>query len=251
MKICHCFIGLLRCIDKTAGHLQSTLFYTGHTYDVVCVTWQSEDTALFKQIFPNATIYKIPDIQEKDNTEFDIWKEGLQLHISLRRSEEQGWPYNGTSGKFHYYRQLYLLRKASDILDSLHKKNTYDLMSRLRTDILIHSETPIFDKYQHMLEYPKNHIFFADLYRHALKKDGEGCPDQFYMGAPDSIIMALKALDFTRKYRISYTEMLTKWFPTPQLEENIIQPESILYYFLVGEGFVPTYLPYRIEIVRA
>jgi hypothetical protein len=251
MKICHSFIGLLRHIDKIADHLISTLLYTGHEYHIVCVTWQSEDTTLFKQIFPNAIIYKVADIVEKENSEFDTWKEGLQLHISLRRSEEEGWPYNGNSGKFHYYRQLYLLRKASDILEQLHKKNNYDLMSRLRSDVKIHSDIPIFTKYEYMLQSPKNHVFFADLHRHAIKKEGEACPDQFYMGSPDAILMALKALDYTRKYKISYTESLTKWFPTPQLEENIIQPESILYYFLVGEGFALCYLPYRIEIVRA
>jgi len=250
MKICHCFIGLLRCIHKTAEHLKSILLYTEHEYDIICVTWDSEDTSLFETIFPGCKIFKIPTIQQKENKEFEDWQEGLQLHISLRRSEEEGWPYDGNSGKFHYYRQLYLLRKASDILSSLQEKNNYDIMSRLRTDILIHSPSPIYNVYELILQAPKNHIYFANQHRQSIKKDGEGCPDQFYIGKPATIIFALKALDYTKKYKITYTEMSTKWFSEPKVEENIIQPESILYYFLQGEGYSIQFIPSQIEIVR-
>jgi hypothetical protein len=250
MKVCHCFIGLLRCIQKTAENFKSNLFASPDECDIVCITWESEDTFIFTQLFPEALVFKVPDIIEKGNNDFEAWRQGLQLHISLRRSEEEGWPYNGNSGAFHYYRQLYLLRKASEYLELLQKAKQYDIMTRLRTDIIIHSGEPIFEHFPAIAQSSKKLICFANEPRHFIKKEGEGCPDQFYMGSPDAIIMALKSLDYTRKYRITYTETSSKWFPTPQLEENIIQPESILYYFLTGEGYTLHFLHYRIEIVR-
>ena len=40
------------------------------------------------------------------------------------------------------------------------------------------------------------------------------------------------------------------WYPVDTLEENIIQPESSLYYYLKGEGVDIKYLPTVINILR-
>ena len=93
-------------------------------------------------------------------------------------------------------------------------------------------------------------IFFPSEPRQSILKEGEGCPDQFFIGKPESVLKALQIIDFLHKYKITYIEKHIMWYPVDTLEENIIQPESSLYYYLKGEGVDIKYLPTVINILR-
>jgi len=236
MKICLCFTGLQRTINKTYQNIESNLINSENEFIKIFVTWKNENIDTFISIYPDTTIHRVDEITI-ENEEFKKWKEGLQMHISWRRTCEPD------IALFRYYQQIYLWKKAAEVLQSY--QNEFDLYMRVRTDINILGD-PVCD-YNNIKE---NTIYFPNEPRHSIFGNGTGCPDYYFIGKPSVVIKALCILDYLHKYRVTYTESNTMWFPEPVIEENIIQPESSMYIFLKGEGINIEYLNNRIEVIR-
>jgi hypothetical protein len=237
MKVCIWFTGLQRTINKTHENIESNFINDVDTFTKVYVTWKNENTYTFLSIYPDAIIYKVNEVTQEDE-EFKKWKEGLQMHISWRRSYEPNF------ALFRYYQQIYLWKKAAEVLKS--HENEFDLCIRIRTDINISGN--IVSSYYNSIK--ENTIYFPSEPKHSIFSDETGCPDYYFIGKPSVVIKALCILDYLHKYRVTYTESNTKWFPGSVIEENIIQPESSMYIFLKGEGINIEYLNNRIEVIR-
>jgi hypothetical protein len=241
MKICLCFIGLQRTVDKTYENIRSNLINGENEYTKFYVTWKNENIDRFLSIYPDAVIYKVNEVTQEDEG-FKKWKDGLQAHISWRRT------YDPEVALFRYYQQIYLWKKAVEAL--MAHRNDFDILVRLRTDtIFINDSGPIYTYYDMLVE-SKNSVYFPTGPRQSILQEGEGCPDQFFIGKPESVLKALDIIDFLHKYKINYVEKDRKWFDTDTLEENIVQPESSLYYYLKGEGVNICYLPFTVDKVH-
>ena len=239
MKICLCFIGLQRTISRTYQNIEINIIDTTNEFTKVFVTWKNENIDIFLSLYPDTIIHRVDEVSQEDE-EFKKWKDGLQMHISWRRTYEPDF------ALFRYYQQIYLWKKASEFLVSY--KNEFDLFMRLRSDSIF-LNNPIHEYYNIMLESELS-IFFPSEPRQSILKEGEGCPDQFFIGKPESVLKALQIIDFLHKYKITYIEKHIMLYPVDTLEENIIQPESSLYYYLKGEGVDIKYLPTVINILR-
>jgi hypothetical protein len=125
-------------------------------------------------------------------------------------------------------------------------ENEFDLCIRIRTDINISGN--IVSSYYNSIK--ENTIYFPSEPKHSIFYDETGCPDYYFIGKQSVVTKALSILDYLHKYRVTYTESNTKWFPNSTIEENIIQPESSMYIFLKGEGINIEYLNNRIEVIR-
>jgi hypothetical protein len=237
MKICLCFTGLQRTINKTYQNIESNLINGENEFIKLFITWKNENIDTFISIYPDTIIYRVDEITIEDE-EFKKWKEGLQMHISWRRT------YEPDIALFRYYQQIYLWKKAADVLQS--HQNEFDLYIRVRTDINI-SGNIVSSQYNNIKE---NTIYFPNEPRNSIFENGTGCPDYYFMGKPSVVIKALCILDYLHKYRVTYTESNTKWFPEPMIEENVIQPESSMYIFLKSENMEIEYLNNIIEIIR-
>jgi hypothetical protein len=150
---------------------------------------------------------------------------------------------------FRYFLQIYLWMQASMILRSLPEFQRFDLVVRCRTDIVLEGP-PLHTFYGLVSNDSKKCVFFADTPRHSIDKEGHACPDYIFFGSPQSVCTSLEIAQHIHKYRHTYIETREKWFPTPTLETNIVQPESTLYLMVVGEGLFPIFLPLHVEVCR-
>ena len=232
MKICICFIALQRTIGITYKNIEHNLINEDNEFTIIYVTWKNENIDTFLSIFPNTIVYRVDEITEEDEG-YKKWQEGLKYHISLRYIS-----------LFIWYRQIYLWKKAADILKT--KETEFDLMIRMRTDIIFENDY-VFRYYK---EIKENTLYFASEPRHSIYGDERGCPDQFFMGKPCDVIKALNIVDNIHNYKITYVERLRTWFPVDTLEENIVQPETCLYNYLKGEGRHIVHLPFKLELIR-
>lgn len=237
MKICLCFTGLERTIERTYQNLLIQIANPEHEYAIVFTTWKNESTEKFRSIFPNAHIHTVEAITI-ENEEFQKWKDSFQMHISWRRT------YEPTYALFRYFQQIYLWREAARFLQPF--CSTFDLCMRIRTDIHILGN-PVYPCYPTIKE---NMLCFPSEPRHSIFGNHKGCPDYYFLGKPDVVLKALSILDYLEKYKINYIEDNPKWFPSPTQEDNIIQPETSMYIFLEGEGISMQFLDNSIEIVR-
>jgi hypothetical protein len=239
MRICLCFLGLARTFEATHSTIIQQTMDANHTYSVVYVTWGSENTEIFEKIFPNAMIVKIPDVNQESPC-FLSWKEGLQMHISWRRS------YDPSYALFRYFQQIYLWNQAALLLEQHQDK--FDIMVRLRTDITYsQSITPF---YTQVFEEERPIVFFSGNTQQHILFEGQSCPDQFFLAKPGPFLTTLQVLQHIHTYRINYLETKRKWFPIDTWERNIVQPESILFYYVKGNRMDVCYLPIEISIHR-
>ena len=237
MKICLCFTGLQRTISRNYQNIEENIIDTTNEFTKVFVTWKNENIDEFLSIYPDTIVHRVTEVSQEDE-EFKKWKVGLQMHISWRRTYEPDF------ALFRYYQQIYLWKKAALFLDSI--KESFDLMMRLRTDITILGKI-VSSHYSYMRD---NTLYFPNKPRNSIFGNGTGCPDYYFIGKPSNVIKALCILDYLHKYRVTYTESNTKWFPEPVIEENIIQPESSMYIFLKEENIEIEYLNNTIEVIR-
>lgn len=238
MKILACFIGLERTIDKTSENIKKYIINSEHEYKFIFVTWKSESSKKIELEFPNIEIFKVNDISDKD-AEFLSWNSNLQMHISWIRRYG-----SNDIALFNYYRQIYLLKKTSEILEN--NFMNYDCVIRLRTDNII-SGSYIYPYFKFIND---NNIIFPNGPRHDILRNGQGCPTYIFIGKPIIVIKALKIIDYVQKYKISYVETSLGWFNVPTRQENIIQDESTFFLFLHGEGINITFMNNHIELSR-
>lgn len=239
MKVCLCFIGLQRTIGATVANIaQSFLLHPTAEISILYVTWQSEQTDDFQNLFPSAQIVKIPPISMEDQT-FQDWKKNIQMHISWRRT------YDPTVALFRYFQQIYLWKKAAEILQTY--QTPFDILARLRTDIVYSS--PTYPLYEKILNGTAE-IYFPEYKDQHILLEGECCSDQFFIGKYKSVLKTLQILDSVDLYKINYVEKKRIWFPEDTFERNIVQPESTLYYFLVGEKIPFARMNINIDVVR-
>lgn len=243
MKVLLCFLGLQRTILKTHLHLKESCMSGPHEYSVIYITWKNEDTSAFQQVFPEAHIFKIDPV-DMTCPKFQIWKKGLTPHVSWQRTY-----FNDDICLFRYFQQIYLWKRASEYMQQSGLLHTIDILVRMRTDIHIHGY-PVYMFYDIVNNNDDNYVYFANEPRHGIEKPHEGCPDLLFFGKPTTVCKTLEILDYIHKYKHSYLEAKPVWYPTPKWEENIVQPESSLYYATLGEGRKPFYLPLRIELVK-
>ena len=236
MNICICFTGLQRTIDRTYKNIESSLIDKENTFTKVFVTWRNENINTFLSIYPDMVVHRVDEVTPEDE-EFKKWKDGLQMHISWRRT------YQPEVALFRYYQQIYLWKKAALFLSM---NESFDLMIRVRSDITISGDI-VSSQYNDMKE---NTLYFPTEPRHSIFNNGTGCPDYYFIGKPSVVIKALSIVDYLHKYKITYKESDTMWFPEPVIEENIIQPESSMYIFLKGEGIDINFLNNTIDIIR-
>jgi hypothetical protein len=239
MKICLCFIGLQRTIQATVQNIiQSFLLHPTAEISILYVTWDTENTDCFKSFFPSSHIIKVPTVSMCDQ-EFQDWKENLQMHISWRRT------YEPTVALFRYYQQIYLWKKAAEILQTY--QIPFDILARLRTDVVYSS--PIYPLYESIMN-GSTQVYFPDYKDQHILLEGECCSDQFFIGKYQPVLKTLEILDYIDLYKINYVERKRKWFPEDTFERNIVQPESTLYYFLVGEKISFAQMDMKIEVIR-
>jgi len=237
MKICICYIGLQRTISKTYLNLEENIIDNKNEFIRIYVTWKNENIDSFLSLFPNTIVHRVDEVTIEDE-DFKKWKLGLQMHISWRRT------YDPEYALFRYYQQIYLWKKAAMFINSI--KDSFDLMLRLRTDITISGKL-INNYYENIKE---NSIYFPTEPRQSILGNGTGCPDHLFMGKASIIIKALSIIDYLYKYKIDYIEYGKQWFTEPTKEENIIQPESSLYQFLIGENINIEFMDNKIDIIR-
>jgi len=241
MKICVCFIGLQRTIEQTIDNIRSKVFDNENTFDIIFVTWANEDTTIFERCFPSAKIYKIQPIDDKDSY-FLEWINNYKMHISWRNT----YP-NGNDALFRYFIQIYLWKKAVGIIDTL--QETYDLVIRMRTDIKIHG-TPIHIYYTLAAEH-KNVVYFPNEQGQCIFPDKDySLPDQLFMGNPDDMKILLSIIDHMDICNVTYTETILRWFGKPQLETNILHPETSLYIYSKNKLLTAVIMQNRIEVIR-
>lgn len=236
-------MGLQRTLEKTVLQLKQSLFDVTNTYTILFVTWENEDTQFFESQFPNATVIRIPPITI-DFPFFQTWKEGLQMHVSWRMTYLEK-----DVALFRYFLQIYLWMRAAEILKASPFFASVDLLVRARTDIYIEGP-PLHSFYNIALLNEPKYIYFANSPRHFIDKEGEGCPDYLFFGSPQSVCRCLEILQYAHRYKQTYIETRKMWYPVATQEENILQPESTLYAMVVGEGFVPCFLPLNINTCR-
>lgn len=239
MRICLCFLGLERTISKTYSNICSNIIDNTNTFAIVFVTWNNESSDTFHRLFPSAYIHKVKEISIEGD-EFNNWKQGLQMHISWRRTYESDY------ALFRYFQQIYLWKKASEFLNTI--KDQVDIIVRLRTDIAY--SQPIYHFYKLIKDNKPSILFFPNDTQQHILREGESCPDQFFMGNPYSVLKALDISDFIHQYKINYIETKRKWFDVDTYEMNIIQPESTLYYYLKGSNIDIIKLPFTFNIER-
>lgn len=241
MKLCVCFTGLERTILQNRVNILSNIIDISkndeHEIGIVFVTWKSESTTTFEDLFPMATIHRIDDITIEEEG-FQTWKNSIQMHISWRRTYEPSY------ALFRYYQQIYLWKKAALFLENF--KDHFDLFMRMRNDVQING-VPIHTCYS-MIE--ENALYFPTSPRHSILGNEKGCPDYYFVGKPSIVIKALSIVDYLYKYKINYLEENKKWFDEPTYEENIIQPETSMYLFLEGENIKIHFLENSIEVIR-
>jgi hypothetical protein len=238
MKICLCFIGLQRTISKTYQDIQANVIDNKNEFTIVYVTWKNENIDDFLRIYPDSIIHRVDEVKLEDE-EFNKWKIGLNMHISWRRT------YNSLDDcLFRYYQYTYLLKKAALFLDYM--KESFDLYVRLRTDINISGE--IVSSYYDDIK--EDTVYFPTEPRESIFGGGTGCPEYYFLGKPSIVLKVLSVIDYVHKYKINYIERNQWWFPEPTPEENIVQPESLLYKFLIGENIFIEFLNNSIHIVR-
>jgi len=244
MKICLCFIGLQRTISKTYQDIQENVIDNKNKFTIVYVTWKNENIDDFLRIYPDSIIHRVDEVKLEDE-EFNKWKFGLNMHISWRRT------YNSLDDcLFRYYQHIYLLKKAALFLDYM--KESFDLYVRLRTDINISGQI-VSSCYDDIKE---DTVYFptaggspsSGIGRHSIFGDDTGCPDHYFLGKPSNVLKVLSVIDYVHKYKINYIE--TRWFPEPTPEENIVQPESTFYKFLIGENISFEFLSNSVQVVR-
>jgi hypothetical protein len=243
MHICICFLGLVRTFDSVVRELKQSLIEHTNTYTIIYVTWETEDTERFETEFPGATIIKMPII-DMTFPLFQEWKQGLQMHVSWRRTYG-----HNDRALYRYFLQIYLWHVASTFLKSLPSLSRFDILVRTRTDIVIEGP-PLHTFYPFVSMNKKNLLYFPNSPRQGILQDDEGCPDQLFFGSPESVCSCLDIVKYTQKYKKTYVETRERWYSQPTIEENIIQPESTLYSMVVGEGFVPFFLPINVEVRR-
>jgi hypothetical protein len=243
MHICICFLGLVRTFDSVVHELKQSLIDDTNTYTILYVTWETEDTERFEAEFPGAAVIKIPII-DMSLPLFQEWKQGLQMHVSWRRT----YGHNDRS-LFRYFLQIYLWDAASALLKSLPFFSSIDVLVRTRTDIVIEGP-PLHTMYPLVTMNKKNFVFFPNSPRQGILEDDEGCPDQLFFGSPESMCHCLHTLKYTQKYKKTYVETRTRWYSEPTIEENIVQPESTLYSMVVGEGLIPFFVPMNVDVRR-
>jgi hypothetical protein len=243
MKVLICFLGLQRTIAKTYQNLVENCITGSHQYKIVYITWENEDTREFEKIFPLAHIYKIKAI-DINLPLFQRWKQGLKPHISWQRTY-----LDDDISLFRYFQQIYVWKQAAMFLKETKILNDIDIVVRLRTDIMIHGY-PVYLYYDIAKINADNYVYFAHEPRHAIDKAHEGCPDYLFFGKPEAVCKTLEIMDYLHKYKHNYLEHRTIWYPEPKWEENIVQPESSLYYATMGEGRKPFYLPISITVCK-
>lgn len=239
MRICLCFLGLQRTFRTTSARILSRVLDENHSYSVVYVTWESESVNDLVEVLPNTTVVRIPDVKQ-EGPEFSAWKQGLQMHISWRRT------YEPEVALFRYFQQIYLWNQAALLLSP--HAHSFDLMVRLRTDVIY--SHPLFPFYEGALLDQQPSVWFSENPGHYIFKEGQCCPDQVFFAKPKEFLHALSILNHVHDYRLNYLETNRKWFLNDTWERNILQPESTLFYYLKGSGIQIHYLPVSIEVIR-
>lgn len=231
-KIALCFTGHIRTLKDNYINLQNTVIDTNkYQYDIYFITWAGEPETTIRECFPGANIIMLPTI-DTENAEFCEWAKQIEMHISWRRT----FP-DPIKCKFRYFAQIYLLREVARRINF----DRYHAVIRCRPDIRI--TEPIHHFFENIEE---NSIYFSDSMHHgAFGNEREGCTTFIFWGPPKSMHQALHVLDGTVKYSQTYFEP-----QVGQMEYNILQDESTIYKYLVGEGLTVKFLDFTLNFIR-
>ena len=221
MKVLVCFTGLVRTILETSENLKLNLFHKDYSVKLVFVTWDGENVNDFMKCFPEATIYTIPTISIDDEL-FLKWKGNSVIHHSWTRASKD---------IFIYYRQIFLWKQASIILEKYHD---IDVFVRARTDVKLSGQL-LHTYYEKVNE---SNIFFPNQPRHSIIGD-VGCPDYFFIAKSLTFNYSLRIVDsinyLYNKYNIAIQPETTMHFHL--LDKNIekaiekVKPENYKNYF--------------------
>lgn len=221
MKVLVCFTGLARTILETSENLKLNLFHKDYSVKLVFVTWDGENVNDFMKCFPEAIIYTIPTISIDDEL-FLEWKGNTVMHHSWINKYK-----NNCNALFQYYRQIFLWRQASIILEKYH---SIDVFVRARTDVKLSGQ--LLHTYYEKVN--ASNIFFPNEPRFSVIGD-IGCPDYFFIA---------KSLAFNYSLRIvdSINYLYNKY--------NIdIQPESTMHFHLLDKNIQKNYMNNNATIV--
>jgi hypothetical protein len=222
MKVLVCFTGLVRTILETSENLKLNLFHKDYSVKLVFVTWDGENVNDFMKCFPEATIYTIPTISSDDKL-FLEWKENTVMHSSWIGNYK-----NNCNALFSYYRQIFLWKQASIILEKYHD---IDVFVRARTDVKLSGQ--LLHTYYEKVN--ASNIFFPNQPRFSIIGD-VGCPDYFFLA---------KSLVFNYSLRIvdSINYLYNKY--------NMgIQPETSMHFYLLDKNIQKNYMNNDVTIVR-
>jgi len=239
MRVCLCFLGLQRTFDQTAEKIISAVMDSSHVYMPMYVTWESEPVDVISRVLPTARIVRIRDVKQ-DGPEFTAWKQGLQMHISWRRT------YEPEAALFRYFQQIYLWNQAALLLAP--HAGSFDLMVRLRTDVVY--SFPLSPFYEMALAEQTPSVWVSENPRQSILNERECCPDQIFFAKPREFLHTLSILQHVHQYTLNYLETNRKWFPIDTWERNILQPETTLFYYIKGSGMKVHSLPISIEVIR-
>jgi len=223
MNILICFIGLQRSISQTHNNLKKSIYDNNNKFITIFVTWESENTDEFIRCFPEAIIYKIPNIYINNNAEFDKWSSNINMHCSWI-----GTYLSNRDALFNYYRQIYLWYKSALILETYKE---IDIIIRCRTDIEVNGDT--IKEYYARLNI--NDILFPKEPKYGFLENCD-CPDTLFMGKPTTVISVLKILD--------HIEYIYNTYNHP------IQPETTMYFMVKYKKYNLQYMNNSINICR-
>lgn len=222
MKVLVCFTGLVRTILETSENLKLNLFHKDYSVKLVFVTWDGENVNDFMKCFPEATIYTIPTISSDDKL-FLEWKENTVMHSSWIGTYK-----NNCNALFQYYKQIFLWKQASIILEKYHD---IDVFVRARTDVKLSGQ--LLHTYYEKVN--ASNIFFPNEPRYSVIGD-IGCPDYFFMAKSMAFNYSLKIVD-----SINYLYNKYK-FP--------IQPETSMHFHLLDKNIEKNYMNNEVTVVR-
>ena len=182
MKILLSFIGLQRTIMKTHENLKETLLNNKDEFTIIFVTWESENTEDFNNMFPDAIIHKIPDINFYNNPDFDKWTGNMTMNhhlISVIPDRKDAF--------YLYYRQTYLWYKTAKIIEE--KYLHFDIVVKARPDCII--ENNKINSFYHLID--DTSLFVPNEPKHAIVENYT-CTDILFFATPHVMINLLNIL---------------------------------------------------------
>lgn len=154
-RVCVCFYGLVKQYDMVAQSVKKHIFdvikAANYTYDVYAHTYNitsvfnernkemglSIDPTSLKRVLPRArVIYDTPEAADGSVSLDDLLVNG------------DPWPENPRTSLRYYVRQLYSLRRLTELWAP--KMNDYDYCIYLRPDVFFISDLDLFDKQQNL-----------------------------------------------------------------------------------------------------